>query len=82
MQFEPATIAEYAQPVPSGGVDPPSPCDPVDAAYAAARDLCANGARDGADLAGSVFAFNHDCSHVTGVLALAESCGEDEQPGG
>ena len=44
MQFEPATFAAYDEPVPPGGADPPSPYDPTDAVYAAARLLCANGA--------------------------------------
>ena len=42
MQFELAIFAAYDLPVPLGGVPPPSPYDPVDALYAAARDLCAN----------------------------------------
>jgi len=50
MQFEPATFAAYDEPVPPGGAKPPSPYDPIDAVYAAARDLCANGAADGANL--------------------------------
>ena len=44
MQFEPATFARYDRPVPPGGADPPSPYDPTDATFAAARMLCANGA--------------------------------------
>ena len=52
MQFEPATFAAYDEPVPPGGAAPPSPYDPADAVYAAARLLCANGAARGADLAG------------------------------
>ena len=43
MQFEPATFRRYDLPVPPGGAAPPSPYDPVDAAYAAARMLCADG---------------------------------------
>lgn len=43
-QFEPATFAEYAEPVPSGGAVPPTPFDPTDAAYAAGRYLCSLGA--------------------------------------
>jgi hypothetical protein len=54
-KFEPATFATYDQPVPPGGAKPPSPYDPTDAVYAAARDLCANGA----DLQAAVFAYNH-----------------------
>ncbi len=71
MQFLPATFAEYATPVPAGGVSPASPYDPVDAVFAAARDLCANGARLGADIPGAVFAYNHDHSYVARVLSLA-----------
>jgi cell wall-associated NlpC family hydrolase len=44
MQFEPATFARYAEPVPPGGLAPPNPYDPVDAVFAAARYLCALGA--------------------------------------
>src|SRR5665213_3449484 len=54
MQFEPATFAEYSNPVPPGGADPPNPYDPTDAVFAAARLLCANGANNGADIAGAV----------------------------
>ncbi len=73
MQFEPATFASYDQPVPPGGAAPPSPYDPTDAVYAAARLLCANGASGGADIAGAVFAYNHSATYVAQVLALAQS---------
>ena len=73
MQFEPATFAEYDEPVPPDGADPPSPYDPVDAVYAAARLLCANGASGGTDIAGAVEAYNHSASYVAQVLALAQS---------
>ena len=76
MQFEPATFAAYDEPVPPGGANPPSPYDPTDAVYAAARDLCANGGRNGADLTNAVFAYNHSDSYVTEVLGLAQSYGE------
>jgi cell wall-associated NlpC family hydrolase len=75
MQFLPATFAEYAEPVPPGGADPPSPYDPTDAIYAAARLLCANGAAGGADIPGAIFAYNHSASYVQQVLALAQSYG-------
>jgi cell wall-associated NlpC family hydrolase len=75
MQFLPATFAEYARPVPTGGADPPSPYDPTDAVYAAARLLCANGAAGGVDIAGAIFAYNHSTSYVQQVLALAQSYG-------
>ena len=73
MQFEPATFAAYDQPVPPGGANPPSPYDPADAVYAAARDLCANGGQNGADLQAAVFAYNHASWYVTEVLDLANT---------
>lgn len=76
MQFEPATFAEYAQPLPPGGADPPSPYDATDAVFAAARLLCANGAAGGADIAGAIFAYNHSASYVQQVLTLAQSYGQ------
>jgi membrane-bound lytic murein transglycosylase B len=74
MQFLPATFAAYALPVPPGGADPPSPYDPVDAVYAAARLLCAGGAGAG-DAAGAVFAYNHSTAYVEEVLDLAAAYG-------
>ena len=76
MQFEPVTFAQYDEPVPPGGANPPSPYDPTDAIYAAARDLCANGARNDADLEAAVFAYNHSAAYVAQVLDLAQSYGE------
>ena len=73
MQFEPATFAAYDTPVPPGGVSPPDIYDPVDAVYAAARMLCANGAKGGADLNAAIFAFNHATWYVNEVLHLAAS---------
>lgn len=71
MQFEPATFVGYDEPVPPGGVDPPTPFDPVDAIYAAARLLCADGANGGANISGAIFAYNHDQSYVATVLSYA-----------
>ncbi len=71
MQFEPSTFAAYALPVPPGGELPPSPYDATDAVYAAARMLCADGARNGADLPAAVFAYDHSTSYVITVLSLA-----------
>jgi cell wall-associated NlpC family hydrolase len=71
MQFLPATFAAYDLPVPPGGARPPSPYDPTDAVYAAARDLCANGGRGGADVPAAVFAYNHSRTYVAEVLADA-----------
>jgi cell wall-associated NlpC family hydrolase len=73
MQFEPATFAEYDEPVPPGGATPPSPYDPTDAVYAAARLLCANGGAGGTDLSGAVYDYNHSSSYVAQVLALAQT---------
>ncbi len=75
MQFEPATFAEYDDPVPPGGAVPPSPYDPADAVYAAARLLCANGAAAGADIPEAVYAYNHSSSYVDQVLTLAQQYG-------
>ena len=78
MQFEPATFAAYDEPVPPGGANPPSPYDPTDAVYAAARDLCANGAENGANLNAAVFAYNHSRRYVSEVLDLAQSYGQTQ----
>lgn len=73
MQFEPATFSEYALPVPAGGASPPSPYDPEDAVYAAARMLCANGAAGDGDLPRALYAYNHSAAYVGEVLSLAEA---------
>ena len=73
MQFEPSTFAAYDEPVPPGGANPPSPYDPTDAVFAAARLLCADGAAGGADLSGAVYAYNHSATYVHQVLALAQT---------
>jgi cell wall-associated NlpC family hydrolase len=72
------TFAEYDQPVPAGGANPPSPYDPADAAYAAAGDLCANGAQDGANLDQAIWDYNHSQSYVSQVLALAQTYGQTQ----
>jgi cell wall-associated NlpC family hydrolase len=71
MQFEPATFAAYEHPIPSGGVRPASPYDAVDAIYAAARMLCANGARNGQNLDAAIYDYNHATWYVTDILTLA-----------
>jgi len=75
MQFLPATFAQYALPVPPGGAQPPSPYDPTDAVYAAARLLCADGAgsQDASALAAAVFSYNHSAAYVEEVFALADA---------
>jgi cell wall-associated NlpC family hydrolase len=76
MQFEPATFAAYDTPVPPGGVNPPDIYDPVDAVYAAARMLCANGASGGANIDGAIWQYNHSQAYVTQVLDLAQTYGQ------
>lgn len=73
MQFLPATFAQYDRPVPPGGSAPPDPYDPVDAVWAAARLLCDNGARDGADIPAAIYAYNHSAAYVREVLSYAAS---------
>ncbi|AKA06846.1 hydrolase Nlp/P60 [Streptomyces noursei ZPM] len=73
MQFLPSTFQAYARPVPPGGRTPPTPWDPVDAVYAAARLLCANGARNGSNLRSAVFAYNHSHTYVAQVLTTART---------
>ncbi|HET6965049.1 MAG TPA: NlpC/P60 family protein [Acidimicrobiales bacterium] len=73
MQFEPGTFATYARPVPPGGVDPPTPYDPTDSVYAAARMLCAGGAANPARVASALFDYNHSGAYVAQVLAVAAS---------
>ena len=46
---------------------------PADAIFGAARYLCANGAKGGADIPRAVFAYNHADWYVTKVLAAASS---------
>jgi hypothetical protein len=47
--------------------------DPADAIPAAARMLCANGARGGHNLRGAIYAYNHAGWYVDQVLALARA---------
>jgi hypothetical protein len=75
MQFEPATFAAYDEPVPVGGASPPSPYDPVDAVFAAARMLCADGAGTPTSLGQAIFDYNHSGAYVAQVLAVARSYG-------
>lgn len=76
MQFEPATFSRYALPVPPGGEDPPSPYDPTDAVFAAARMLCADGAGDPSLLAAALYDYNHSDAYVARVLSVARSLGQ------
>ncbi|MCX5529836.1 bifunctional lytic transglycosylase/C40 family peptidase [Streptomyces sp. NBC_00006] len=71
MQFMPTTFPAYAYPVPPGGKKPPTPWDPVDAVYAAARLLCANGAKNGKNLRRAIWHYNHADWYVDKVLKTA-----------
>jgi soluble lytic murein transglycosylase-like protein len=76
MQFLPATFTAYssgANPIPPGGARPPSPYNPHDAIHAAANYLCDSGVRDGRDVPGAVFAYNHSTTYVASVLAQASA---------
>ena len=75
MQFEPGTFAAFDEPVPAGGVDPPTPYDPTDAVYAASRMLCADGGADPAGLGAAIYDYNHSPSYVAEVLARAQAMG-------
>ncbi|MGF1425013.1 NlpC/P60 family protein [Kitasatospora sp. LaBMicrA B282] len=81
MQFLPDTFNQYAQPVPPGGATPPTPWDPTDAVHAAARLLCANGARNGHDLHAAIYAYNHADWYVDKVLAQAHDYAQAASPG-
>ncbi|WP_049579975.1 NlpC/P60 family protein [Streptomyces sp. SBT349] len=65
-----ATVAEH--PPPPGGAQRPSPYNLHDAVYAAAAYLCDSGARDGHDLKGAIFAYNHADWYVADILAQAQ----------
>ena len=71
MQFLPATFGKFA--VDADPTQPVSPYDPADAIYAAARMLCADGARGGspAGISQAIFAYNHASWYVTEVLSWA-----------
>lgn len=73
MQFLPATFRSYAHPVPPGGKKPPTPWDPVDAVYAAARLLCAGGAKNGRNLRRAIWHYNHSDAYVDKVLEIADT---------
>src|SRR6202035_5852840 len=72
MQFEPTTFAAFDTPVPPGGLTPPSPYDPTDAVYAAARMLCVDGAATGNPQT-AIYAYNHSAAYVNQVWTIAVS---------
>jgi cell wall-associated NlpC family hydrolase len=71
MQFEPATFAQYGV-VGPGGATPPSPYDPVDAIYSAAKLLCADGGAQPSTLFGAISQYNHSAQYVRTVVVLAQ----------
>ncbi|MFI0155910.1 C40 family peptidase [Streptomyces lydicus] len=75
MQFLPSTFKGYAYPVPPGGANPPTPWDPADAVYAAARMLCANGAKASTSrgIYKAIYSYNHADWYVRKVLAQAKT---------
>ncbi len=78
-QFEPATFSAHAT-VGPGGADPPTPYDPVDAAYTAAALLCADGAGVAGGATGlrnAVLDYNHSASYADTVLVLSLAFAED-----
>jgi len=78
MQFEPRTFAAYGV-VGPGGASPPSPYDPVDAIYSAARLLCADGVGRPATLFAAIGNYNHSLSYVETVVVLAQALASDPQ---
>jgi len=68
LQFLPATFAEYA--VSTDGLAP-SPYDIDDAAVAAGRLLCADGATAPGGLQSAIWSYNHSSAYVAEVLAWA-----------
>ncbi|MGW9047315.1 C40 family peptidase [Streptomyces lydicus] len=75
MQFLPSTFKGYAYPVPPGGANPPTPWDATDAVYAAARMLCANGAKSGTShgVYKAIYSYNHADWYVQKILAQAKT---------
>jgi cell wall-associated NlpC family hydrolase len=73
MQFLQPTFDSVLRrhPLPPGGANPPSRYNPHDAVYAAAFYLCDSGARDGTDIRGALFQYNHAGWYVDEVLARA-----------
>jgi cell wall-associated NlpC family hydrolase len=80
MQFEPATFARYGT-VGPGGVAPPSPYDPVDAVYSAAKLLCADGGGDPSELTAAIADYNHSVVYVEEVVVLAQALDADPEVG-
>ncbi|UGQ10538.1 bifunctional lytic transglycosylase/C40 family peptidase [Yinghuangia sp. ASG 101] len=73
MQFIADTWDSYNPPGTAGAAgSAPSPYNPADAIPAAARKLCAEGARDGKDIPRALFSYNHATWYVNQVLTQAD----------
>ncbi len=73
MQFLPSTFVEFATDGDGDGIADIN--DPADAIYSTAKMLCADGAKNGQDLQGAIFAYNHDTTYVQDVLGWAVKYG-------
>lgn len=71
MQFLPDTFAAYGADAGTGDGDSPNAYDLADAAQAAARMLCANGATSPGGLRTAIWSYNHSDSYVDAVLRWA-----------
>jgi membrane-bound lytic murein transglycosylase B len=82
MQFMPATFAIYG--VDGNGDGVRDPWEFHDAIFAAARYLCASGARGGSDqgIRTAIFAYNHAQWYVDLVLGAERSILAKDQAGG
>jgi cell wall-associated NlpC family hydrolase len=69
------TWGAYAIDADGGGA---SVYNPTDAIFTAASYLCRNGAAQGRDVAGAIFAYNHADWYVTKVLAIASTYAASE----
>jgi len=67
----PVLIDATPTPTPAG-VDPHDPWDPTNAVYAAARDLCTNGAGDPSTLRQAILAYNHSDAYAEEVQGLSQ----------
>lgn len=81
MQFLQPTFDAYATEAP-GGARPPNPYDPPSAIYTAAAYLCANGAKDNADLRNALWNYNHADWYVTKALQQAAEYRGGQETGG
>jgi len=77
-QFLLSTFHEYDHPPPPGGANPPSVYNPVDAAWAEARMLCADGWAT--NPVGALWHYNHSYSYGQEILGLARQIAGAKAP--